>query len=40
MSVIHNSQRHASRVTTTQDAGLPAFINDRSAYVTDDCIQP
>ncbi len=23
-----------------QGAGLPAFINDRSAYVTDDCIQP
>ncbi len=23
-----------------QGAGLPAFINDASAYVTDDCIQP
>ena len=23
-----------------QGAGLPAFINDRSGYITDDCIQP
>jgi hypothetical protein len=23
-----------------QGAGLPSFINDRTAYVTDDCIKP
>jgi hypothetical protein len=23
-----------------QGAGLPSFINDRSAYVTADCIEP